>query len=259
MTDTSRKEVLTVEGVSKNYGGVRAVDDVDMKVFSGEVLGLVGPNGAGKTTLVDIITGTQNGDGGSVRLNGRTLRGSASNRARLGLARTFQHPLVPAELSIIEAIVSGITASQLRSKARIVARMFTGMITGAGNEYTDAAAIAREFGLRDLDRLCGDVTLGELRLIEVTRAVAQDPLVMLLDEPFAGADLRGIDAITAGIRQVQQRGHSIILVDHNVDLVASLADRIVMLDKGRVAFDGDPSECLASEEMKAVYFGGLDV
>src|SRR5699024_4782728 len=141
------------------------------------------------------------------RLNGRTLRGSASNRARLGLARTFQHPLVPAELSIIEAIVSGITASQLRSKARIVARMFTGMITGAGNEYTEAAAIAREFGLRDLDRLCGDVTLGELRLIEVTRAVAQDPLVMLLDEPFAGADLRGIDAITAGIRQVQQRGH----------------------------------------------------
>lgn len=254
-----QREILTVSDVSKNYGGVRALNKVSLSLRSGEVLGLVGPNGAGKTTLVDIITGTQNGDGGKIELNGRVLRGSAANRAKLGLARTFQHPLVPAELSIVEAIVSGVTADRLRDKFRIVSSMFSGMFTGAGSEYEEAAALAFEFGLRDLDRLCGDVTLGELRLIEVIRAVAQDPIVMLLDEPFAGADLSGIDAIKSGIHNVQARGHSIILVDHNVDLVASLANRIVLLDQGEVAFDGSPEECLASDEMKAVYFGGMDV
>lgn len=254
-----RKTILNVSGASKHYGGVRALTDVDVAVHAGEVLGLVGPNGAGKTTLVDIITGTQQGDGGRVELAGKPLRGSAANRARLGLARTFQHPLVPSELSILEAIVSGITAHRLRSRFRIIMNMFAGMVSGAGAEYGAAAALAHEFGLRDIDRLCGDVTLGELRLIEVTRAVGQDPVVLLLDEPFAGADIMGIEAITTGIRRVKDRGHSIILVDHNVDLVASLADRIVMLDQGTVAFDGDPQECLASEEMKAVYFGGADV
>lgn len=253
------KNILTVDGMKKHYGGVRAVDDVSFTVGAGEVLGLVGPNGAGKTTLVDVITGTQNSDGGRVELSGKTLRGSASNRAKLGLARTFQHPLVPSELSIVEAIASGLTVDKLRNKGRIISSMFAGMFTGAGPEYERAAELAFEFGLWDLDRSCGDVTLGELRLIEVTRAVAQDPTLMLLDEPFAGADLKGIDAISAGVRHVKERGHSIILVDHNVDLVASLADRIVLLDQGQVAFDGNPQECLASEEMKAVYFGGMDV
>lgn len=250
--------ILSVEGVSKRYGGVRALNEVSLAARAGEVLGLVGPNGAGKTTLVDIITGTQSSDGGRIELKGKILRGSAANRAQLGLARTFQHPLVPAELTVVEAIVSGITAHRLNGKLRIIANMFSGMFNGAGEEYNEAGRLAEEFGLTGIERLCGDVTLGELRLIEVTRAVAQNPLVMLLDEPFAGADLGGIEAIKSGIRKVQERGHAIILVDHNIDLVASLADRIVLLDKGAVAFDGDAQECLASDEMKLVYFGGTD-
>lgn len=256
---TTGQEILAATGINKWYGGVRALHDVGIEAYPREVLGLVGPNGAGKTTLVDMITGTQAADSGIIKLNGKTLRGSVARRARLGLGRTFQHPIVPSELSVVEAIVSGITASRMRNATRIVSNMFSGMFLNPAEDYKSAGRLADEFGISAIDRQCSDVTLGELRLIEVVRAVAQNPSLMLLDEPFAGADPAGVEAITLGIQRVQERGHAIILVDHNVDLVASLVDRVMLLDRGSVAFNGDPTECLKSEQMQRVYFGGIDV
>jgi branched-chain amino acid transport system ATP-binding protein len=125
----------------------------------------------------------------------------------------------------------------------------------------DAAAvgaIASELGLSDLDREAGDLSLGEQRLVEVGRALGSDPLVMLLDEPFAGSDAAGVVGIVEVIRAVQRSGHAVILVDHNVDLVAGLVDRIMLLDRGKAVFDGDPRECLASPQMQQVYFGVAD-
>lgn len=116
--------------------------------------------------------------------------------------------------------------------------------------------VAAEVRLDRIERLARDLTLGEQRLAEVGRAIAQNPLVLLLDEPFAGADANGISGINEVIRLVQRRGHGVILVDHNVDLVAALVDRTMLLDQGRVVFDGDPRACLASPEMQEVYFGG---
>lgn len=253
---TGPETILRAEGLSKWYGGVRALHDVSLDVGAGEIVGLVGPNGAGKTTLVDILTGTQSSDGGHVELAGERLTGSAAKRAGMGLGRTFQHPLLPGDLSIVEAIVSGLVAGQFGRTLSIIGRLFAGMVTGPGSEYTAAAQLANEFGLLDVDRRCGDLSLGEQRLVEVVRAIAQDPTVMLLDEPFAGADPVGIAGTNAAIREVKARGHAVVLVDHNVDLVSDLADRIVLLDQGEVVFDGDPQECLVSDEMKAVYFGG---
>jgi branched-chain amino acid transport system ATP-binding protein len=248
--------ILTGARLSKRYGGVVALDDVSLSVRPGEILGVVGPNGAGKTTLVDLITGAQSADAGELHLEGRRLAGSAARRARLGLARTFQHPLLDPEVDVLEAIVCGVVAGRMGNPWRQVVEMVRGAVHSVRADYPVAATLAAELGVHDVGRSCGQLSLGEQRLVEVVRALAQDPVVMLLDEPFAGADHAGVTGTVEAIRTVQVRGHGVVLVDHNVDLIAGLADRILLLDRGRVVFDGDPEECLASDEMKAVYFGG---
>jgi branched-chain amino acid transport system ATP-binding protein len=217
---------------------------------------LVGPNGAGKTTLVDLICGAQPASAGELNLRGVRLTGPASRRAHLGLARTFQYPQLALELSVRDNLSLGRAARRHAS----IWRMLTGSVTGAlrpGNAGDDAAlrSIADELGIAALHRPAGELSLGEQRLVEVGRALGQDPLVMLLDEPFAGSDAQGVAGIIEVIRTVQRRGHAVILVDHNVDLVASLVDRIMLLDRGRAVFDGDPAQCLASPQMQEVYFG----
>jgi branched-chain amino acid transport system ATP-binding protein len=249
-------ELLTGTGLSKHYGGIAAVRSVDFHVDAGEVLGLVGPNGAGKTTLVDLITGAQTSDQGTLSLNGQPLRGGAAARAASGLARTFQHPQLAHDLTVRENLLLGRIAADHRRAWSLI----TGAVRGVLAPYNvedrrDSDLIAHDLGLVDLERRAGDLTLGEQRLVETGRALGANPLVMLLDEPFAGADSSGIAGISAVIRLLKQRGHGVVLVDHNVDLVAALADRIMLLDRGAVIFDGLPAECLASTEMQKVYFG----
>lgn len=250
------ERLLSAEGLVKRYGGVVAVAEVGFELHAGEILGLVGPNGAGKTTLVDLITGAQASNAGRLELRGRRVAGRAARRGRMGLARTFQHPLIAPELTVQEMLVSGLAVRRLGNPGRMVVELVKGAVRGPGGEYDRAAALAAELGLANLDRKCGDLTLGQQRLVEVARALAQDPVVLLLDEPFAGADSDGVAGIVEAVNEVRRREHGVILVDHNVDLIASLADRVLLLDQGRVAFDGPPEACLASPEMRAVYFGG---
>ncbi|MBS4751941.1 ATP-binding cassette domain-containing protein [Nocardioides sp. zg-ZUI104] len=248
--------LLVGTGLQKRYGGVVAVDDVSLVVHPGEILGLVGPNGAGKTTLVDIITGAQSADGGELVLAGRQLGGSAARRGRQGLARTFQHPLLPAECTVLEAVVAGLVANRMPDPLRMLGQLLSSPFRRTRSDYDAAARVAEELGLTALDRQCGELSLGEQRLVEVVRALAQDPRVMLLDEPFAGADHAGIAGTIEAVRTIQRRGQGVILVDHNVDLIADLADRVVLLDRGRIVFEGLPADCLSSREMQDVYFGG---
>lgn len=248
--------LLEGTGLGKSYGGVRAVDDVSLRLSEGEVLGLIGPNGAGKTTLVDLLDGAQPADRGALSIRGRKLTGPPSRRARAGLARTFQHPHLALDLTVRENVLLGAAAPKLAGIGGLVAGLVAGALRPAGARF-DAVLhrVADALDLGDLGRRCGDLTLGEQRLVEVARALAQEPSVLLLDEPFAGADSGGIAAISEAIRAVRAQGCGIILVDHNVDIVASLVDRIMLLRSGAVVFDGDPDECLASPEMQDVYFG----
>jgi len=235
---------------------VVALAEVSIRLGAGEILGLVGPNGAGKTTLVDVISGTQRANAGSLTLRGKALRGPASRRAQLGLARTFQYPQLALDLSVKDNLTVGRVARRHRSFLTMSLSALRGAFwrpDAADSAVVDS--IADELHLEGLERQARDLTLGEQRLVEVGRALAQEPLVLLLDEPFAGSDAAGVAGIVDVIHTVQQRGHGIILVDHNVDLVSSLADRMMLLDRGRVAFDGEPAECLASPEMQQVYFG----
>ncbi len=256
MTTSQRQVLLEAVELSKRYGGVRAVQDVSFRLGAGEVVGLVGPNGAGKTTLVDLIDGAQRADGGRLSLGGRRLAGPPSRRARSGLARTFQHPQLAPELTVGQNILLGAAAPRLAGASRLALGFLAGMARpGAGSLSATVEAVSESLGIGDPERRCRDLTLGERRLVEVARALAQRPSVLLLDEPFAGSDSGGVEAIRQAITGVASGGRGVILVDHNVDIVTSVADRIVLLDKGTVAFDGDPTACLQSSEMQEVYFG----
>ena len=251
-------DVLACQSLRKTYGGLVAVDDVSFVADSGEIVGLVGPNGAGKTTLVDLITGVQKPDSGQTTVRGVPLRGSVADRARRSrLARTFQHPQLAPELTVVEQLILARSATVIGGGARLAAAF--AMPFGSKRLRTverDLGGVVKSFGLVDLNRTTADLTLGELRLLEVARSIAQDPVVLLLDEPFAGADAATARRMTEAISTVAAEGCAVVVIDHNVDLVAGLVDRIVLLSNGAVAFDGPTESVLHSEVMHEVYFGG---
>ncbi|MEU1522413.1 ATP-binding cassette domain-containing protein [Nocardia rhamnosiphila] len=247
--------LLSVRGLTKHYGGVTAVDQVGFDLPAGSVLGLVGPNGAGKTTLVDCIVGTQSADAGTVHVDGRALPAGPAARARAGLARTFQHPQLALESTPVENIVPGIVGRSIGSYGASVRAFLRGLAGTPRSVLDTAAAVAAEYGVPTGRVPTGSLGLGSQRLVEIARAMAARPRVLLLDEPFAGSDTDGIAAISHAVRQVRDAGHSVILVDHNVDLIAELADSVVLLADGAVAFTGSPHDCMRSAEMRSVYFG----
>ncbi|NUP26341.1 MAG: ATP-binding cassette domain-containing protein [Nocardia sp.] len=255
MSSPTTPALLSVTGLSKHYGGVTAVDDVSFDLPAGSVLGLVGPNGAGKTTLVDCIVGTQTPSAGAVELAGRILRPGPEVRARAGLARTFQHPQLALELTPVENIVPGIVGRSIGSYGASVRALLRGFAGTPRAVLDKAAAVAREYGVTTEPIPTGSLGLGSQRLVEIARAMAAEPRVLLLDEPFAGSDTEGIAAISHAVRQVRAAGHSVVLIDHNVDLIAELADAVVLLADGAVAFTGTPHDCMRSAEMRSVYFG----
>lgn len=250
--------MLTCQDVNKSYGGVQAVKSVSLSVARGEIVGLVGPNGAGKTTLVDVITGQQQADSGTIRIRDRTLTGSPSQRARAaGFARTFQHPQLALDMTVRENLLVGAVGESMSSLSGIVRRFVSGMFRPYSRDDEDRVSqVVDELGLGEPARLAADLTLGEQRLVEVARAMLRVPDVLLLDEPFAGGDLRGVDVMTDALGRVLERGCGVLLVDHNIDIVANLVHRMVLMDQGAVVFEGTPQEALASEEMRDVYFGG---
>ena len=252
--------ILHCREVSKTYGAVRAVDSVSLTVHAGEVLGLVGPNGAGKTTLVDLIGGEQRPDTGTIHAVGRPLTGPPSRRARFnGMARTFQHPQVALDMTVRENMIVGLAARSMGSLGGMLRQLLRGMVSASDPGLNlEVDRVAAALGLEAIDRYCMELTLGELRLLEVGRALLMKPALMLLDEPFAGSDARGVSGIRSAIAEILKSGCGLILVDHNVDIVASLAHRIVLLNLGAKVFDGSPRDCLASPEMQAVYFGSGD-
>jgi branched-chain amino acid transport system ATP-binding protein len=258
---TESTSLLSVAGLSKSYGGLSAVDDVSFEIAKGEVVGLVGPNGAGKSTIVDLICGAQRPDRGSVAIDGMQLKGAAATRARKGgLSRTFQHPHLALDLSIRENLAIGVAALRLGSVTSMLKAFCLGVIgldvIGA-HEYALIEETADALGLEKLERPVGDLTLGEMRLVEVARSVLQSPKVLLLDEPFAGSDAHGVERVLEALVRVSDTQNcSILLIDHNVDLVARVCTRLILLNMGKVAYDAPTKDCLNSEVMHEVYFTG---
>jgi sulfate-transporting ATPase len=243
---------LEVHGVSVNFGGVRAVNDVSLFVDPGEVLGLIGPNGSGKTTLIDAITGFVSISSGSVLLDGRTLdHRSPVQRARLGIGRTFQS---------LELFPGMTVADNLRvaSDAHGTLAYLLGLVAPGRRELSltaGGAALALELEA-DLDRTPEELSFGRRRLVAIARAVAARPSVLLLDEPAAGLSVE--ETLELGVflrRLADDLGLAIIVVEHDLSLVTKISDRIVVLEQGSVIGQGDPLTVLGDQKVVDAYMG----
>jgi branched-chain amino acid transport system ATP-binding protein len=232
--------VLDLNGITKTFGGVHAVEDVTMSVAPGEVRGLIGPNGAGKTTLVNLISGLLTHSAGSLSLDGEPLDNlRAHERAARGVARTFQNLRVFPSLSVAQNID--------------VARY-----SGRGAEIVDAAI--PEFGLSDkLNHNAGSLAYGQLRRLEIVRALALNPRVLMLDEPAAGMNEQETDALGRSLTWV--RTHSdcaILVIDHDLKFIMSLCDKITVLNMGAIIAQGAPVEITKNQDVIDAYLGETD-
>lgn len=249
-------ELLSVQDLRKSYGGVAVLHGVNLTVRQGEILGLIGANGAGKSTLIDIITGLTPASAGEITLAGQSItRVPADGRAIRGLARTFQHPQVAKDLTLRENILAASAATELNTTGRALSRFFAGFFVSADEACADIDRLCQSLGLRDPDRLASEVTFGELRLTEFARAMRQSPKVIVLDEPFSGVGDAGIEGILAALKLLRAAGCAILLVDHNIDLITPLVDRMVLLAQGEILVEGDVQSCLASDLFRRTYIG----
>ncbi len=249
--------MLRCAGIRKSYGGVGVLHGIDLTIGAGEILGLVGANGAGKTTLIDIIGGQQEANAGELWLAAEPLAGKPSSRARRGMARSFQLPQVAAELTLRENVAIGLAARELTSVARILARAWRGIVEGTLAESSEVEEVCRRLALHDIDRRAGQVTFGELRLVEIGRALLQRPRIVVLDEPFSGVGDAGIAGIIGALQAIRAQGCAVLLVDHNVDLLISVVDRMALLAQGEIVIDADVPTCLASERFRSTYIGAI--
>jgi ABC-type branched-subunit amino acid transport system ATPase component/ABC-type branched-subunit amino acid transport system permease subunit len=245
---------LSLEAVSKSYSGVRAAQDVGFTAAPGTVHALIGPNGAGKSTIINVIAGLYRADAGRIRLGGTDVtRLPAHARARLGLARTFQNLQLIQALSVLDNVMLGMPA-ETRPRAG-----FLRWLVDPDHEAEarrDAMAILRFLGIGHLAELRpGDLSYGHRKLVELARAVAQRPRVMLLDEPVAGINATEAADIAGAIARLRDLGITILLVEHNMEFVMGLSDRVTVLDYGRVIADGPPAAVKADPGVIAAYLG----
>ena len=235
---------LEVSGAEVRFGGVVALRGVDLTVDEGSVTGLIGPNGAGKTTLFNVITGLQKAQGGRVSLDGTDIGHLPPHRrARLGIARTFQRLEVFGSLTVRENIL---VAAEIRRR----------WARDGSNPRAVADDVMAEVGLREMARVrCDTLPTGMARLVEVARALATRPSVVLLDEPSSGLDDRETDELGALLKRLADRSVAVLLVEHDVELVMSVCRRIHVLDFGRILAVGTPAEIQADPDVRAAYLG----
>ena len=246
--------VLEVKALRKTFGGLVAVNDINFSVRAGEIVGLIGPNGAGKSTTFNLITGVLHPTSGEVRVLGQAVQGRSSRQiAGLGVSRTFQHVRMVPEMSVLENVALG-------AHRRLSVSTGSAM---AGFDRVEEHRLLKQarqqlerIGLQDLiDMPAGNLALGQQRLMEIARALCTDPALLLLDEPAAGLRHKEKQALAAVLAQLRAEGMSLLLVEHDMDFVMNLTDRIVVMEFGTWLMEGTPAEVRASDKVRAAYLG----
>ena len=246
--------VLDVQAVRKEFGGLVAVNDVSFKVRAGEIVGLIGPNGAGKSTTFNLVTGVLPATRGEVRLRGERIDALRSRQiARRGVSRTFQHVKMIPTMTVLENVALG---AHLRGSGGVARAMLRLDRAEERRLLREAERQIVRIGMQDLmHELAGNLALGQQRLMEIARALAADPALLLLDEPAAGLRLLEKQGLADVLRLLRDEGMSILLVEHDMDLVMGLVDRIVVMEFGTLLLEGTPEEVQASPAVRAAYLG----
>jgi len=246
--------VLDVNAVRKEFGGLVAVNDVSFQVRAGEIFGLIGPNGAGKSTTFNLVTGVLPATRGEVKFLGQRIDGLSSRRiAQRGVSRTFQHVKMIPGMTVLENVALGAHMRGGRGVAAAMLRLDRAEERGLLRE---AERQLKRIGMADhMHELAGNLALGPQRLMEIARALCADPALLLLDEPAAGLRLQEKQGLIAVLRQLRDEGLSILLVEHDMDLVMEITDRIVVMEFGTKLIEGTPSEVQASPAVRAAYLG----
>lgn len=242
--------VLRAEGLRKSWGGVAAVDGVSIAVHAGEMLALIGPNGAGKSTCFNMLNGQIRPEAGSVHLLGRDITGQAPRAVwRLGVGRTFQITATFGSMSVLDNVRMALLSHH---------RRLFGLWRPAATQLTEeaAAALARVGLAEQAGRPCGVLAYGDLKRLELAIALANEPRLLLMDEPTAGmapAERAGLMALTARI--AREAGIAVLFTEHDMDVVFGHADRILVLDRGKLIAGGTPEQVRADARVREVYLG----
>ncbi|WP_349744581.1 branched-chain amino acid ABC transporter ATP-binding protein/permease [Roseateles cavernae] len=246
--------LLDVDKVRKQFGGLVAVNDVSFQIRAGEIVGLIGPNGAGKSTTFNLITGVLSLTSGGVSFRGQAIGGQASREiARRGMSRTFQHVKMIADMTVLENVALG---GYLRSRSGAARAMLRLDRDEERRLFKEAEAQLSRIGMAgQMHELAGNLALGPQRLMEIARALCTDPALLLLDEPAAGLRHKEKQALGEVLRQLKREGMSILLVEHDMEFVMGLTDRIVVMEFGTKLIEGTPDEVQASPAVRAAYLG----
>lgn len=249
--------VLELDKARKQFGGLVAVNDISFKLHAGEIMGLIGPNGAGKSTTFNLITGVLPLTAGDIRFQGQRIDNlRARDIARLGVGRTFQHVQLIPTMTVLENVALG---AHLRRNVGVVSAALHTDRRSEAELLHEAAVQLERVGLGDyLYEEAGNLALGQQRILEIARALAADPVLLLLDEPAAGLRYKEKQELAQVLNQLSVEGMSILLVEHDMDFVMNLTDHLVVMDFGTKLAEGEPTEIQQNPAVLQAYLGGID-